>query len=210
MGCSRASAGLQVSLLLPGPADPIFGMLPPPASPRCSRSSPVTDSARSASPGASRARQGDGTQEGRGGREVPCPDKLELLQGETRMREERNRSQERDGSWERALGCRDPPDSPCQGLCQACLAEGEDTGQGDAGPRLHPSGTTASLPSSPHGINSLLSQPASGTAQQGDAHGKAGIEIQPPSAGIWSRDVEPGESLGYKLSPASARHSQPR
>lgn len=114
MGSSRASAGLQVFLLLPGPEDPIFGMLPPPASPRCSQSSPVTSSARSAPPSASRARQGDGTQEGRGGRGVPCPDKLELLQGEPRMREGRNRS------WERLLGCRDPPASACG---QACLAE---------------------------------------------------------------------------------------
>lgn len=36
MGSSRASAGLQVSLLPPSPADPILGMLPPPASPQCS------------------------------------------------------------------------------------------------------------------------------------------------------------------------------
>lgn len=64
MGSSRASAGVHVLLLLRGPADPIFGMLPPPASPRDPWSSPVTSRAHSASPGASRARQGDDTQEG--------------------------------------------------------------------------------------------------------------------------------------------------
>lgn len=99
MGSSRASAGLQVFLLLPGPADPILGVLPPPASPQYSWSSPVTSSAHSTSPGASRARQGDHTQEGGGGQGAPCPDQLELLQGEPRVREER------DGSWEQVLGC---------------------------------------------------------------------------------------------------------
>lgn len=34
-----------------------------------------------------------------------CPEKLELLQGEPRMREERDRS------WEQVLGCRNPPAS---------------------------------------------------------------------------------------------------
>lgn len=65
------------------------------------------------------------------------------------MREERNRSQEKDGSWEGALGCRDPPDSPCQGLCQACLAEGGRHSMG---------GSRTKAPSQRHhGISPLLS-----------------------------------------------------
>lgn len=63
MGSSRARAGLQVSLLLPGPAHPTSGILPPPASLRCSCSSPITGSAHSASPSAPRPGQGGGTQE---------------------------------------------------------------------------------------------------------------------------------------------------
>lgn len=121
-------------------------------------------------------------------------------------------------SWERALGVQGPSSggSFLPGDCaRPVWLKGEDTGQGDPAPRLHPSGTTASLASSPHGISSLLSHLASGTAQQGDADGKASIEIQPLCAGIWSRDTE-GSITGIQTLPclclafpASLRPSPP-
>lgn len=64
-------------------------------------------------------------------------------------------------------------------LGQACLAERD---QG-------------SIPAAPWHLSPPLPM-ASGTAQQGDTDGKAGIKTQPPCTGIWSRDTEPGASLG--------------
>lgn len=68
----------------------------------------------------------------------------------------------------------------------------------------------APLPSSPHGTSSFLSQRASGTAQQGDTDGKAGIETQPPCARSqehhWDKTLH---CMGLAF-PASLRPSCPQ
>lgn len=183
---------------VPGPADPIFGMPPPPVplgAPSPHLSPAVLALLLPVHPGPGRVMAPAGLR----GQGVPCPDKLELLQGEPRMREGRT------GVGSRCWGTGTLQPQP-----QPVARPGWLNRVGDAGPRLHPSSTTASLPSSPQGTSFLLSHPASGTAQLGDTDGKAGTEIQPPCAGTQSRDMEPGASLGQKLFTASAWCSQPR
>lgn len=183
MGSSRASAGLQVFLAQQMPSLGCHHLLLPLGAPGPHLSPAVLALLLPVHPGPGRVADPAGLR----GRGAPCPDKLELLQGEPRVREARNRS------W--VLGRRDPPASAWSEWGGRCRTKA-------------PSQQHQGI--SPHGTSSLLSHPASGTAQQGDTDGEAGTEIQPPCAGTQSRDTEPGASLAQKLCTASAWCSQPR
>lgn len=158
----RSDRGVQVSRILSGPADPVFGVLPPPILPpsalgtggscprgRCrssagSWSSPIMGRACSAPPGGSRAAAGRWQAGGvSGGRGVP------------RRRAQAAPVMTRNCSWEKAVtreekegsrapGCGSPPgsarDPPRAGglRTRPVWLHREDAGTGEPGPRLHP------------------------------------------------------------------------
>lgn len=145
MGSSRASAGLQALLAQQIPSLGCHHLLLPLGAPSPHLSAAALALLLPVHPGPGRGMDPAGLR----GRGAPCPDKLELLQGEPRGREGRNRS------WERVLGCRDPPAPACG---QAWLAERGGRCRSKAPPQQHH--PTAPLPSSPQGTSPLLSHPA--------------------------------------------------
>lgn len=132
MGSSRASAGLQVLLAQQIPSLGCHHLLLPLSAPSPQLSPAVLALLLPVHPGPGWVMDPAGLR----GQGVPCPDKLELLQGEPRGREGRNRS------WEQVLGCRDPPAPACG---QAWLAEWGGRCRSKAPPQQH------------HGTSPLLS-----------------------------------------------------